>query len=66
MQTTVFKLEITLGNDAMQTPIDVGTALKAVGNRIQSAIDNEPMNQYIFDANGNCVGTCKTTKRRER
>ena len=49
-----FKLEIKLGNDAMQTVSDIAEALKrvAVGN-----IHNGQNTGRIFDDNGNTVGT---------
>ena len=49
-----FKLEIRLGNDAMQTVSDIAEALErvAVGN-----IHNGQNTGRIFDDNGNTVGT---------
>ena len=49
-----FKLEIRLGNDAMQTMDDIAEALErvAVGN-----IHNGQNTGRIFDDNGNTVGT---------
>jgi len=50
-----FKLEITLGNDAMQTTEDVARELKAIAGQI---VDEriEDCDGKIYDLNGNSVG----------
>lgn len=59
-----FKLEIDLGNDAMQDPYAVGLALLKVREEIQDIYD---LGQYsteehsIRDINGNRVGYYKFT-----
>jgi len=51
--TKKFKLKIILGNEAMQTPEDVGNALEYIAMRLKrGATDGN-----IKDANGNNVGT---------
>jgi hypothetical protein len=49
---TMFKLEITMGNDAMQTPYDVAEALRDV----LLPLDNGGTYGTVRDANGNVVG----------
>jgi hypothetical protein len=56
-----FTLEITLGNDAMQTPADVRNALMKIANRLERGQD--PYSPFegedsgkIMDGNGNSVG----------
>jgi hypothetical protein len=48
-----FKLEITLGNDAMQSGLDVAEALRQVADRIENDLEGRGT---IRDANGNTVG----------
>lgn len=55
-----FTLRITLGNDAMQTPEDVGEVLRAVANRLDYVMDRS--NGEIRDYNGNVVGEWGFTK----
>ena len=50
-----FTLEITLGNDAMQTPQDVAAALRELANRLDALAGSDD-EQRIRDANGNTVG----------
>ena len=50
---TAFKLEITLGNDAMQMPENVATALQDVIIRLGYGSNRGT----ILDANGNTVGS---------
>jgi hypothetical protein len=56
-----FTLEITLGNDAMQTPADVRNALRKVADRLErdqdaySPFEGEDSGK-IMDGNGNSVG----------
>lgn len=54
-----FRLSITLGNDAMRTPEDVGIALREVRARIGAHLDyfDSDTSGTIRDANGNTVGT---------
>ena len=49
-----FKIEISLGNDAMQTSADIIGALQAWINRNDGRM---VITQAIFDDNGNRVGT---------
>ncbi len=49
-----FTLEITLGNDAMQTPEDVAYALRQVINTLEQIGFNS--HGRIPDVNGNRVG----------
>ena len=48
-----FTLRIEMGNEAMQTPEDVGDALWAVANRLNYGMDRS--NGEILDYNGNKV-----------
>lgn len=48
-----FTLTIKLGNDAMQTPQDVGNALDYVATRLKAGIEDGT----IKDSNGNNVGS---------
>ena len=48
-----FTLEITLGNDAMQTPEDIADALQKAASHIQAGYGNG----NIYDLNGNAVGS---------
>ena len=53
-----FRLSITLGNDAMQTPEDVGIALREVGAKLGNVAEFTPGDVVrIKDVNGNTVGT---------
>lgn len=50
---SIFKVEITLGNDAMQTPAHVATALR----EIAAAVDETGVRGgLVVDENGNDVG----------
>lgn len=52
-----FKLEIALGNEAMQTGSDVAEALRFIAGRVEA---NDPIRSasgMIQDNNGNRVGT---------
>lgn len=52
-----FRLEITLGNDAMSSPEDVGPTLERIGREIRRYGFSEPgTHAPIRDANGNTVG----------
>lgn len=51
-----FKLEIELGNDAMQSNVDIETALQAVARNYHKAGLAKPDTGRIFDGNGNAVG----------
>ena len=48
-----FKLSIRLGNEAMQTPEDVATALEKIAEDLRNGRTGNTM----FDENGNNVGT---------
>lgn len=50
----LFKIEIALGNDVMQTPDDVSHALAVTAEKINAG---ELFSGAIHDANGNRVGT---------
>ena len=61
-----FRLEIELGNDAMQTLDDVIAALRASRNSL--ADGNEPLttgdnDRVLRDENGNNIGKWEVTKR---
>ena len=54
-----FRLEIELGNDAMQTDDDIATALEAVATRLrahQYTQSQDDVERGIVDVNGNTVG----------
>ena len=51
---TRFILEINLGNDAMQAPGDIATALHQTGKHIQSTWKMDL--GKVHDINGNVVG----------
>ena len=54
----IFKLEIALGNAAMQEPSDVADALGNVAGQLQGrAVDDWGGYQGIKDENGNQVGS---------
>lgn len=56
-----FKIQIVLGDDAMQTPLDVGQAIELLALKLQN-MDDEWLRglagqpQAIKDRNGNTVG----------
>jgi len=54
-----FTLEIDLGNDAMQTPGDIGRLLVKIGNRFRDDQDGPDVRDSgkLMDENGNSVGT---------
>lgn len=52
-----FKLEITLGNDAMQTGEDIAEALCKVGEAVIVGVEKSG----IWDINGNRVGHWEMT-----
>lgn len=56
-----FKMEITLGNEAMQTGLDVATALQKVGSHIREYNEKDlpGAEGNIRDINGNTVGKWK-------
>ena len=47
-----FKLEIRLGNDAMQTHDDIANALEEVATKVHNGCTHG----YVRDINGNTVG----------
>jgi hypothetical protein len=60
-----FKLEIELGNAAMQTGHDVGRALKEVAANLFTAgvgVLESAERGVIHDTNGNKVGVWRVTK----
>ncbi len=63
MKTTVFKLEVTLGNDAMRTPADIAEVLSRLSEKLKTP-SGSSLDQYLFDLNGNYVGETKTVTRR--
>ena len=61
-----FKLEIELGNDAMQDRDDVGHELYRLSKRLMGAEAFEPGDgELVRDANGNTVGKWEVTEDRE-
>ena len=52
-----FKLEIRLGNEAMQTPEDVAEALRGVASQLEDGVPFD--NRLIRDHNGNETGSWK-------
>jgi hypothetical protein len=69
MKWPVFKLEINMGDDAMQSGADIANALRRTADRI-AHIPVEKMREKdsfppIFDANGNNCGTFKIVIRKE-
>lgn len=51
-----FTLKIKLGNDAMQTGLDVADALTRIARRIESDDELAPDCGKVMDTNGNSVG----------
>jgi hypothetical protein len=54
-----FKIEIRLGNDAMQTGDDVARALRKIAQRLATWVDGKPTDTdhgAVMDDNGNKVG----------
>lgn len=49
-----FKLEIALGNEAMNDRFSIADALRRVADRLESRVE---LSRAILDANGNTVGT---------
>ena len=47
-----FRLQIELGNEAMQTKEDVSLSLLTIARKLSNGLDNG----YIHDLNGNKVG----------
>lgn len=62
MQIEVFKIEISLGNAAMQNSTDVAECLERLAMRLRA--DNFRAATHLFDVNGNCVGHSKIVNRR--
>ena len=62
----VFKIEITMGNDAMQSHEDVAEALIRYAARLRRTPQVDFPPTHIFDVNGNSVGYAKYVTRRER
>lgn len=56
MSTTVFRIKIETGNDAMCRVSDVKRALTKIRERLD-AIDDSGEEKRILDDNGNAVGT---------
>lgn len=52
--SSTFSLSIELGNEAMQDPFDVATALSKLAQDMSAA--NYPEEGIVRDANGNTVG----------
>lgn len=48
----IFTTEIRLGNEAMQNPSDIATALRKIASRIEDGCDYG----NVYDTNGNIVG----------
>jgi hypothetical protein len=60
METNTFKVEIKLGNDAMQTPEDVADALEKVARELRQDGWRGFCTGGIRDINGNTVGHYST------
>lgn len=58
MTPPLFKLNIQLGNDAMQSCADVARALRTAADRVESSANAAParVGAVIRDDNGNTVG----------
>lgn len=52
-----FKLNIELGNAAMQTPQDVAAALRKVADKVDTFVPGEGCFLPVVDLNGNSVGS---------
>ena len=58
-----FILEITLGNEAMQTPADIAGALYDAADRVGEGSPNSGVRDgKIWDINGNVVGKYEVTE----
>lgn len=65
MKIDVFKLEITLGNEAMQTADDLaGLLSRFAEHTLRSRGLPLDADFPLFDLNGNSVGFCRMVKRR--
>lgn len=53
----MFRVEVRLGNDAMQSGADVADALRDLASVIEDDGDASGVYQRMFDVNGNRVGT---------
>jgi hypothetical protein len=57
----LFKMEVELGNEAMQSGLDVAHALVRTAGRIDRAVGRDPLASgeqgVVMDANGNTVGS---------
>ncbi len=52
-----FKLEIKLGNEAMNSPQDIGLALRSLSRRVAEIdVSDEEVEGIVRDTNGNRVG----------
>lgn len=49
-----FRLEITMGNDAMDSPADVAAALRVIADQLDADPWKHP--RTVRDLNGNTVG----------
>ena len=58
MKAMKFKLEISMGDDAMSTENDVAEAILKVARKL---MPNGPVQGVIHDVNGNRVGEWKFT-----
>lgn len=54
-KTTVFRIEIELGNDAMRTDADIRRKLKELSGKV-GALASSGGERKILDDNGNAVG----------
>lgn len=55
MKTTIFRIEIELGNDAMRTNADIIRTLKRLAGKVRQLADGGE-ERKILDDNGNTVG----------
>ena len=53
-----FRLNIEMGNDAMQTPRELAEALRELATRVESIAEDETqVSAKVLDDNGNEVGS---------
>ena len=60
-----FRLDVTLGNDAVQTEADVAGLLRSVARNLDRGLDRAFAGCPILDTNGNTVGTYRFVRGEE-
>jgi len=70
MQWKVFKLEVSIGNDAMKTASDVAELLERQAQHLRTLgkvhlSDPGHFDKWLFDINGNSVGHTRLITRRD-